>query len=98
MANTSWFEENRHLLGSWALRIEDFAEGHDKATEGKRRVGRYVLWCLDNNLNPTQPNDDQVTQYLNQARLLKDGTQPFPQPLKNRVRGWISKWHNWLGN
>ncbi len=96
MASKSWFEENRHLLGSWAPQIEDFVEGHDKATEGKRRVGRYVLWCLDNNLDPIQRNDNQVDEYFGEVRLLRNGTKHFPPPTQNSVRRWISKWHEWL--
>lgn len=96
MTTPSWYEEHRLSLGDWAPRLEAFVAGYDNPTEGLRRVGRYVLWCIENDLDPAQRIEGRVTEYLNQVRLLIDGNRPFSEGTKRRVRHWISRWHDWL--
>lgn len=95
MATQSWYEENRPLLGRWAPGLEAFAARHENPNEYLRRVGRYVLWCIQNGHDSAQRNDDRVAEYLSVVRKLVDG-RPLSEGTKRRVRSCISSWHQWL--
>lgn len=95
MARISWWDEHRDQLGAWASPLEEFAAESDDETAHKRRVGRYVLWCLDNNLDPAQRSGGRVTEYLSVVRTLEGG-RPFAPRTADEVRTCISKWHSWL--
>ena len=91
----SWWDEHRDQLGEWASPVEEFATESDDETAYKRRVGRYVLWCLDNSLDPALRDKSRVTEYLSGVRTLEGG-RPFAPRTAVEVRACISRWHVWL--
>lgn len=96
MSQESWWERNRwEFPGAWATQIEVFACGYDNPTERKRRVGRYVLWCLTNSHDPAERNPERVEAYLREVRTLR-GRRQFASRTKDEVRACIRDWHTWL--
>lgn len=95
MARTSWWDEHRGQLGPWASPLEEFAAESDDETAYRRRVGRYVLWCLDNGHDPAQRDNRRVTEYLSVVRTLEGG-RPFAPRTADAVRTCISNWHGRL--
>ena len=96
MSRESWWERHRwEFGGEWANQIEDFADRYDNPTERKRRVGRYVLWCLTDSHDPTERNPERVEAYLREVRTLR-GRRRFASRTKDDVRNCIRDWHVWL--
>ena len=95
MTRTSWWDEHRGQLGAWAVPLEEFAAESDDETAYKRRVGRYVLWCLNNGHDPAQRDNGGVAEYLSVVRTLEGG-RPFAPRTAEKVRTCISNWHGWL--
>ena len=94
MSRQSWFEQNRSRLGPWAPQLETFASQYDNPITFQLKVGRYIMWCLDNGHDPAQPNVGSVTEYLQTARQLNGGLYG-PGSLEN-MRSSINRWHKWL--
>lgn len=96
MSQESWWDRHRwEFEGQWAAQIEDFANRYDNPTERKRRVGRYVLWCLTNGHEPAERNPERVEAYLREVRTLR-GRRQFASRTKEEVRACIRDWHTWL--
>ena len=75
--------------------MEASAATSDDRTAYLRRVGRYVLWCLDNGHDPAESNRDRVKTYLSAVRTL-EGQRPFAPRTAEAVKGCIAHWHVWL--
>ncbi|WP_420621903.1 hypothetical protein [Candidatus Poriferisodalis sp.] len=95
MPRSSWWDEHRDQLGAWVSPLEEFAAESDDETAYLRRAGRYVLWCLDNSLDPALRDDERVAEYLSIARTIEGG-RPFAPRTADEVRTCISNWHSWL--
>ena len=96
VSREAWWDRHRWRLGDgWASQIEDFAADATNPAECKRRVGRYVLWCLTHDRDPTTPNDTLMSMYLEGTPKLE-----ADEPMKGRtlvsVRAYVSGWQDWL--
>lgn len=90
MARPSWFDQHRTQLGDWASRIEAFAAPYDNPVAYKRKIGRYVLWCLENGRDPAERTEAHIRQYLAVTALL-DG-DPMAYGTKSTVQSAIRSW------
>lgn len=95
MARRSWWDEHREQVGEWASGLEIFAGRYVDEHAYLRRVGGYILWCLEHGHDPTEADYDRVTEYLNTARRVSDG-EPFNHDNKSDARSCINSWHAWL--
>ena len=91
----AWFDDNRAHLGVWASQIEQFAARHGDPNQYRRRVGRYVLWCLQQGHDPAEPDTQRVTDYVAVTRKLIED-RPMADRTQNAVRSCIRAWQDWL--
>ena len=92
----SWWERHRRRFGDeWDSKIEAFAAECDDPTECKRRVGRYVLWCLCNDRDPSVPNETLMGMYVDGTPKL-EGDGLMADPTQQSVRQYVSNWQGWL--
>lgn len=91
----AWFDDNRVHLGLWASRIEQFAARYRDPNQYRRRVGRYVLWCVQHGHDPAEPDAQRVTSYLAVTRKLVED-RPMADRTQRAVRSCIDAWQDWL--
>ena len=93
----SWWERHRRRFGGeWDSKIEAFAVAEcDYPTECKRRVGRYALWCLCNDRDPSVPNETLMGMYVDGTPKL-EGDGLMADPTQQSVRQYVSNWQGWL--
>ncbi len=96
----TWWQRHRERIGDhWASKIDEFAREcantKKKQTEVRRRVGRYVLWCLTHDRNPAEPNDTLMRMYLDGTPKL-EAEEPMACKTQRSVRRYVTDWQQWL--
>lgn len=96
----SWWQRHRERIGDdWASKIEEFAHEcantKKKETECRRRVGRYVLWCLSHDRDPAAPNDTLMRMYFDGTPKL-EADELMACETQRSVRTYVNNWQEWL--
>jgi hypothetical protein len=96
----SWWQRHRERIGDhWASKIDEFARDRantkKKETEIRRRVGRYVLWCVSDDRSPAEPNDTLMHMYFEGTPKL-EANEPMTRKTQCSVRKYVADWQQWL--